>query len=178
MLWVGVDVGGTFTDVVVYDETSGALEVGKAPTNPVDPSVGFLNAFDKLKLDLTRTGRVVHGTTIGTAAYMAPEQARGNELTAATDLYAVGVVLFETTTGRLPFAHDNPMATLLAQIQTPPPRPSDVAPKAQIVPALEGLILRALAKDEVFFELKDEVSPGVFKTLESFVCVIMPVRLS
>lgn len=38
--------------------------------------------------------------------------------------------------------------------------------------------LRALSKDEVFFELKDEVSPGVFKTLESFVCVIMPVRLS
>ncbi len=38
--------------------------------------------------------------------------------------------------------------------------------------------LRSLAKDEVFFELKDEVSPGVFKTLESFICVIMPVRLS
>ncbi len=38
--------------------------------------------------------------------------------------------------------------------------------------------LRALTKDEVFLELKDEVSPGVFKTLENFVCVIMPVRLS
>jgi DNA polymerase-3 subunit beta len=38
--------------------------------------------------------------------------------------------------------------------------------------------LRALTKDEVFFELKDEVSPGVFKTLENFLCVIMPVRLS
>ena len=38
--------------------------------------------------------------------------------------------------------------------------------------------LRALAKDEVFFEVKDEVSPGVFKTLDSFICVIMPVRLS
>jgi DNA polymerase-3 subunit beta len=38
--------------------------------------------------------------------------------------------------------------------------------------------LRALAKDEIFFELKDEVSPGVFKTLDSFICVIMPVRLS
>ncbi len=38
--------------------------------------------------------------------------------------------------------------------------------------------LRALTKDEIFFELKDEVSPGVFKTLESFICVIMPVRLS
>jgi N-methylhydantoinase A len=70
MLWVGVDVGGTFTDVVVYDETSGTLEVGKAPTHPADPSVGFLNAFDKLKLDLKRTGRVVHGTTIGTNAIL------------------------------------------------------------------------------------------------------------
>ena len=38
--------------------------------------------------------------------------------------------------------------------------------------------LRALNKDQVFFELKDEVSPGVFKTLENFLCVIMPVRLS
>ena len=38
--------------------------------------------------------------------------------------------------------------------------------------------LKALSKDEVFFEVKDEVSPGVFKTLENFVCVIMPVRLS
>jgi DNA polymerase-3 subunit beta len=38
--------------------------------------------------------------------------------------------------------------------------------------------LKALTKDEVFFEVKDEVSPGVFKTLESFVCVIMPVRLN
>src|SRR5262245_19868271 len=70
MLWVGVDVGGTFTDVVVYDETRGTLEVGKAPTHPADPSVGFLNAFEKLKLDLPRTGRVVHGTTIGTNAIL------------------------------------------------------------------------------------------------------------
>jgi N-methylhydantoinase A len=70
MLWVGVDVGGTFTDVVVYDEATGALDVGKAPTHPADPSVGFLNAFAKLELDLTRTGRVVHGTTIGTNAIL------------------------------------------------------------------------------------------------------------
>jgi DNA polymerase-3 subunit beta len=38
--------------------------------------------------------------------------------------------------------------------------------------------LKALTKDEVFLEVKDEVSPGVFKTLENFVCVIMPVRIS
>ena len=78
---------------------------------------------------------------------MAPEQARGGEVTPQTDLYAVGIVLFECVTGRLPFAHDNPMATLLAQIQTPPPRPRQIAPNANIPAALEGVILRALAKD-------------------------------
>jgi N-methylhydantoinase A len=70
MRWVGVDVGGTFTDVVVYDEASGALEVGKSPTSPTDPAVGLLNALAKLKVDLADTGRVVHGTTIGTNAVL------------------------------------------------------------------------------------------------------------
>jgi N-methylhydantoinase A len=66
MKWVGVDVGGTFTDIVVYDETSGTLEVGKSPTVPADPTQGFLNGFVKLGVSPADTGRVVHGTTIGT----------------------------------------------------------------------------------------------------------------
>ena len=48
----------------------------------------------------------------------------------------------------------------------------------RVPPPATKLPARALTKDEVFLELKDEVSPGVFKTLENFVCVIMPVRLS
>jgi DNA polymerase-3 subunit beta len=55
---------------------------------------------------------------------------------------------------------------------------SGPGPAGRVQPAFVMDPLRALTKDEVFFELKDEVSPGVFKTLESFVCVIMPVRLS
>jgi N-methylhydantoinase A len=70
MRWVGVDVGGTFTDVVVYDEATGALEVGKSPTVPADPTAGFLNGFEKLGVALGETGRVVHGTTIATNAIL------------------------------------------------------------------------------------------------------------
>jgi N-methylhydantoinase A len=68
--WVGVDIGGTFTDVVVYDEGTGALEVAKSMTSPVDPTVGLLNALAKLEVSLPATGRVVHGTTIGTNAIL------------------------------------------------------------------------------------------------------------
>jgi N-methylhydantoinase A len=68
--WVGVDVGGTFTDVVVYDEASGALAVAKSPTTPADPTVGLLQALAKLAVALPSVGRIVHGTTIGTNAIL------------------------------------------------------------------------------------------------------------
>ncbi len=92
-------------------------------------------------------GLTTHGTTVGTASYMAPEQARGGVMSPATDLYAVGVVLFEMLTGRLPFIADNPMAVMLAHLQQTPPEPSSLVPDAGIPLALEAEVLRALAKD-------------------------------
>ncbi len=68
--WVGVDVGGTFTDVVVYDEATATLRVGKSPTDPADPTQGLLHAFAKLEVALPATERLVHGTTIGTNAIL------------------------------------------------------------------------------------------------------------
>ncbi len=92
-------------------------------------------------------GLTSHGTTVGTAAYMAPEQARGGTLSEATDLYAVGVLLFECLTGRLPFEASNPMAVMLAHIQRPVPDLREIAPDADIPAALEAVVLRAMAKD-------------------------------
>jgi N-methylhydantoinase A len=70
MHWIGVDVGGTFTDVVAYDEARGTLAFAKAPTSPAAPTRGLLAALDKLGVDLSTVGRVVHGTTIGTNAIL------------------------------------------------------------------------------------------------------------
>jgi eukaryotic-like serine/threonine-protein kinase len=85
------------------------------------------------------------GATVGTAAYMAPEQIRGESVSAATDLYAVGVVLFELLTGRLPFRGEHPVAFMVVPLQQPAPAPSQFAD--DIPPALDAVVLRALAKN-------------------------------
>ena len=85
------------------------------------------------------------GSILGTAAYMAPEQALGESVDGRADLYSLGVILYELTTGRLPFSGDNPLAMVSQHVHAPvaPPR----ALNSRISPALEGVILRFLAKD-------------------------------
>ncbi|MDI3341699.1 MAG: protein kinase [Sphaerobacter sp.] len=91
------------------------------------------------------TGLTDTGMALGTAAYMAPEQATGTTLTPAADIYAAGVILFEMLTGRLPFPGDNPVQVMYQHVNEPPPRPRSLRP--DIPPALEMVVLRALAKD-------------------------------
>lgn len=86
------------------------------------------------------------GVTVGTAAYMAPEQAQAGVLSDATDLYAVGVVLYEMLTGVLPFDKPSAAATMLAHIQDEPIAPSRRAPHLSIPPLLDQIVLQALAK--------------------------------
>ncbi len=57
MHWIGVDVGGTFTDVVVYDEATGAIDVAKSSTTRADPTVGLLSALGKLSVSLAQAWR-------------------------------------------------------------------------------------------------------------------------
>lgn len=90
------------------------------------------------------TGLTETGSVIGTAAYMAPEQATGRAVSPATDLYAAGVILYELLTGRLPFAGENPLEVLYQHVHEPPIPPRRHNPA--ISPALEAVVLRALAK--------------------------------
>jgi serine/threonine-protein kinase len=92
-------------------------------------------------------GLTTAGTTVGTAAYMAPEQAQGGKLTEATDLYAVGVMLYEMLTGQMPFEAATPMAMMLAHIQQQPVPPSQRLGGEAIPPDLDGIVLQAMAKN-------------------------------
>jgi serine/threonine-protein kinase len=83
----------------------------------------------------------------GTPHYMAPEQATGGMLDARSDLYAVGIILYQMTTSHLPFDGANSMEVLTRQVREAPLPPRKRQPSAPISDRLESLILRALAKD-------------------------------
>lgn len=83
----------------------------------------------------------------GTPEYMAPEQARGDEVDERCDVYAAGVMLYELVTGTLPFQAATPIAMMSAHLMEEPEPPTRRAPRAPIPPALEGVVLHALAKE-------------------------------
>jgi serine/threonine protein kinase len=83
---------------------------------------------------------------VGTPTYMPPEQSRGDDVDARTDLYATGLVLFELLTGGPPFVGDEPTDVIIAHQTKPPPLLSERKPEAKFSPALEAVVMRALAK--------------------------------
>lgn len=84
-------------------------------------------------------------TVMGTASYLSPEQAQGRSVDQRSDIYSLGVVLFEMLTGRPPFAGDSAVSVAVQHVQENPPRPSELAPG--IPPDLDAVVLRTLAKN-------------------------------
>jgi serine/threonine protein kinase/formylglycine-generating enzyme required for sulfatase activity len=130
-----------------YAHRQGVIHRDVKPANIMIDAEGaaYLTDFGIAKVlgkssDLTATG-----VAIGTPAYMAPEQAIGEKIDGRTDLYALGVVLYEMILGRVPFKADTPMAVLMAHLHDPLPLPSQVEP--DIHGAIENVIIKALAKE-------------------------------
>ncbi len=138
---------GKVLDALSYAHDRGIIHRDIKPANVLLPSPDWpmLADFGIVKLRDDDQNLTNPGLVIGTAAYMAPEQARGKPVDARTDLYATGVVLYEMVTGHAPFEASTPMALLAKHAYEPPPSPRSIIPS--LPPEVETLLLRALEKD-------------------------------
>ena len=92
-----------------------------------------------------RQGLTMPGTVMGTATYLSPEQAQGRTVDYRSDLYSLGMVIYEMLTGKAPFAGDNPVAIATKQMTETPPPPSSVNPR--VPPALDEVVMRAISRE-------------------------------
>src|ERR1700735_556650 len=109
--------------------------------------------------DMTLTGSIM-----GTAQYLSPEQAQGHAVSESSDLYAVGVVLYELLTGQVPFEGESPVTVALKQVSVAPTPPSALNPA--VTPALEAVVMRSLAKDPA----------GRFAGADEFIAALQQAR--
>jgi eukaryotic-like serine/threonine-protein kinase len=105
------------------------------------------------------------GSVLGTAHYVSPEQAQGRPLSSTSDLYSLGVVLYEAATGNVPFDADTPVAVALKQVNETPTRPSALNP--DIDKNLEAVIVRAMQKrSEDRYESADEMRRDLLRVIQ------------
>ncbi|HEX5729420.1 serine/threonine-protein kinase, partial [Microbacterium sp.] len=104
----------------------------------------FLSDFGLTKERAVASELTGTGLAIGTADYIAPEQAQGRELDGRADVYALACVLYQSLAGSVPYERDSDLEKLWAHVHQPPPALSDVRP--ELPPALSDVLARGMAK--------------------------------
>lgn len=139
-------LGAQIAEALQYAHEREIIHRDIKPANIMVTPSNTIKIMD-LGLALPREGiRVTQaGMVIGTPAYISPEQAKGKDLDYRTDIYSLGIVLYEMATGELPFNADDITALLLQHVQQPPPRPTLINPDLPM--ALENVILKTLEKN-------------------------------
>lgn len=143
-----------------YAHSQGIIHRDVKPSNILMPQDDWpvLADFGLVKRSDDENALTLSGMFMGTPSYIAPEQARALQVDYRADMYALGVIMFEMVTGRLPFAYENPNKILLAHVMDPPPRPTELNPDCP--PALEAIILRMMEKkpEDRFANLQETVA--------------------
>ena len=129
---------------LAYAHAQGVVHRDVKPENVLLTRAGRAKVADfGLARAIDQSSLTTEGRILGTAVYMSPEQVRGQRATAASDVYAVGVILYEAITGAPPFVADSQLGYLYQHAEVPPPRP---VIRGRYPAALAGLALACLAK--------------------------------
>jgi len=141
-----LSVGRQICSALDHAHAHGIIHRDLKPENILLTSEEVIKLLD---FGLARLARVSRSSTdgliVGTVHYLAPEQAMGQPVDGRADLYALGVMLYELATGRLPFEGDDPLAIVSRHLHDQPISPSSLRP--DLPPALEAVILRLMAKN-------------------------------
>jgi eukaryotic-like serine/threonine-protein kinase len=149
--WAAVEVVRTLApiaDALDYAHSRAILHRDVKPSNVLLARNGtpILADFGLARIATAPVGLTRTGVLVGTPEYMAPEQAAGENATAATDRYALAVVAYEMLYGHVPFRSETPVATLLAHLQSPLPLRDE---NVRISDSLEKALRKALSKEPV-----------------------------
>lgn len=136
-------------DALTFAHRHGIIHRDVKPSNVlIDKNSNALLTDFGLAREVEGSNTLTGSMLLGTPAYMAPEQGRGDRVDERSDQYAFGVIIYQLLTKRLPFESDSPMGTVLKHIQEPVPRPTRFNPDLSF--ALERVLLKCLAKDPEF----------------------------
>ncbi len=156
------DLLGQVADALDYAHEQGILHRDIKPSNILleRGQRVLLGDFGLAKIVDSGEYLTATGVGIGTPAYLSPEQGQGEKVDARTDVYALGIILYELVTGRVPFRAETPLAVIIKHITAPLPLPSTINPA--LPESVEQVILKTLAKN------KEDRYPGAGAMMAAF----------